>query len=152
MYGGLTAAGVVEVHGKIIGDVCCAELEIGSKGRIEGSIIADDIIVSGEVSGSIYASQIELRNTARVDGDLHYQSLTKKPGAYCAEESDCQCAQAEVVTKYADDGVALTLLQKSPKPAAPMHSWAQQMLRKLRKSQSEERARILVSRFDGSQS
>lgn len=151
MTGGLTAAGVVEIHGKIIGDVCCAELEIGSKGRIEGSVIADEIIVSGEVSGSIYASQIELRNTARVDGDLHYQSLTKKPGAYCTEEPDCQCAQAEFVTEYAESGDALTLPRKSPRPAATMHDWAQQMLRKFRRSRSEEPARILVSRFDGSQ-
>ncbi len=150
LTGGLSAAGVVEIHGKIIGDVCCAELEIGSKGRIEGSVIADEIIVSGEVRGSIYASQIELRNTARVDGDLHYQSLTRRPGAYCTEEPNCQCAQAEVVTEYADDGVALTLPQVSPRPAARLHSWARKMLRKLRKSRSEERARILASRFDGS--
>ncbi len=151
MTGGLTATGVVEIHGTIIGDVCCAELEIGPKGRIEGNIIANDIVVAGEVRGSIYTSQIELRNSARIDGDMHYQSLTKEAGTDCEDETDCQSAQTDAAPELADCGDSLPPPQISPRPVASLNSWVQQMLRKLKRSQSEERARVLASRFDGSQ-
>lgn len=131
LTGGLTANGVVEIRGKICGDVCCAEVEIRPGGCVEGDIVADDVVVAGDVHGSIFASQVELKRTARATGGILFQRLVMTPGAYCVEGPDCQCRHPDAGgTQDVSDRQAP---QSDERPTAfkASRGWARKIIRRL---------------------
>lgn len=79
--GTVTADGLVRVHGKVIGDVRCTELEITDRATIKGTISADTIVVDGSVEGPIRGADVVLKSNAHVTGDIHHTSLTIEKGA-----------------------------------------------------------------------
>jgi cytoskeletal protein CcmA (bactofilin family) len=59
-----------------------ASVRISDKGRVEGKIIAPNIIINGEVKGDIHAYEyIELAKKARITGDVYYSSMEMVLGA-----------------------------------------------------------------------
>lgn len=131
MTGGLTATGVVEIRGKICGDVCCAEVEIRPGGCVEGNIVADDVVVAGDVRGSIFASQVELKRTARATGGILFQRLLMTPGAYCVEGPDCQCRHPDAAGTQED--LDRKVLPSDVRPTAfkASRGWARKIIRRL---------------------
>ena len=43
--GNVTAEGLVEVHGEIEGELNCTTLRVSKKGRINGKIVCQDVVV-----------------------------------------------------------------------------------------------------------
>jgi cytoskeletal protein CcmA (bactofilin family) len=82
ILGNVTAEGLIEINGQIEGDLHCTSLIVSPKGRIVGSITAEQVVVKGKVEGPIQGGEVVLKSQAHVIGDIHHQSLTIEKGAY----------------------------------------------------------------------
>jgi cytoskeletal protein CcmA (bactofilin family) len=75
------------VDGEIEGDVGGAEVIIGEKGRVTGTVAAERVIVRGQISGVIRGVTVTLQASSKVEGDIHHMSLAIEQGA----EFDGRC-------------------------------------------------------------
>jgi len=80
--GNVTSKGEIQVDGEIQGDVHCGSLLLGDKSKVEGSVIAEDVVVRGKVLGSIRGLRVTLQSQSHVEGDIFHQSLAIEQGAY----------------------------------------------------------------------
>lgn len=73
----------VRIEGRVIGEVSSTgTVTVGSKGEVEGDIVAVNAIVGGKVKGSIKASEkIILESESVLIGDLQTVKLTIDEGA-----------------------------------------------------------------------
>jgi cytoskeletal protein CcmA (bactofilin family) len=62
--------GKLLIEGEVQGEVHGSAVVIGKKGRITGTIVAEEIVVSGLVLGSIRGKPIVLQSSSRVEGDV----------------------------------------------------------------------------------
>lgn len=79
--GKVTAEGIVEVYGRIEGEMRCPSLIVTRNAVIAGSIKADKITVDGTVEGPIECGEIILTSHARVAGDVQCRTLVVEKGA-----------------------------------------------------------------------
>ncbi len=80
--GKVTAEGLVKVHGTIEGDLHCTSLVIAETAQINGTVIADKIVVNGRVAGPIRSHDVVLKSQADVTGDIYHKSLIIEKGAH----------------------------------------------------------------------
>jgi cytoskeletal protein CcmA (bactofilin family) len=80
--GNVASKGEIQVDGEIQGDVHCGSLLLGDKSKVEGSVIAEDVVVRGKVMGSIRGLRVTLQSQSHVEGDIFHQSLAIEQGAY----------------------------------------------------------------------
>lgn len=80
--GNVSSKGEIQVDGKIRGDVHCGSLLLGDKAQVDGSVIAEDVVIRGKVMGSIRGLRVTLQAQSHVEGDIHHQSLAIEQGAY----------------------------------------------------------------------
>ena len=76
--GSVSAEGLVEINGRIEGDVHCSSLIISPKAAISGGVEADKVLVDGRVEGPIRGSEVVLKSHAHVVGDIHHQLLLNR--------------------------------------------------------------------------
>jgi cytoskeletal protein CcmA (bactofilin family) len=74
--------GDVVVEGVVIGDVRCKTLTIKERGQVDGSIVAERVIVLGEVNGQIYAGDLVLRTACSVAADIFHKQLLLEDGCF----------------------------------------------------------------------
>lgn len=81
--GKLRAKGMVQIEGRLTGEIYSDQVVIISEGaRLAASIEAESVMVSGEVKGNIAARRkITLGRTARVTGDLCTPGIVIEEGA-----------------------------------------------------------------------
>src|SRR5262245_8416292 len=82
ILGNVTAEGLIEINGHIEGNLHCSSLIVSPKGRIVGSITAEQVVVNGKVEGPIQGGDVVLKSQAHVVGDIVHKSLTIEKGAY----------------------------------------------------------------------
>ena len=83
VFSGTTVTtGKLHVEGEIKGDVTCAQLSIGNKGRVNGAVVAEEVVISGRFEGTISAGSVNLKPSSHVDGDITYNSLEIEHGAH----------------------------------------------------------------------
>ncbi len=82
IVGSVTAEGLVEVNGKIEGDLHCTSLVVSPKASISGGIQAERVVVNGRVEGPIQGGDVVLKSRAHVVGDIEHKSLAIERGAY----------------------------------------------------------------------
>jgi cytoskeletal protein CcmA (bactofilin family) len=87
--GSVSAEGLVEINGRVEGDVHCTSLIISPKATISGGVEADRVLVDGRVEGPIRGDEVVLKSHAHVVGDIHHQRLSIEPGAYFVGRSVC---------------------------------------------------------------
>jgi len=80
--GNITSTGTLALDGHIEGDVHCEQLRIGKEGRIDGVVIAEDVVVDGRIKGDLRGAQVTLKANAHVDGDIFHSSLAIEQGAF----------------------------------------------------------------------
>jgi cytoskeletal protein CcmA (bactofilin family) len=80
--GNVTSKGEIQVDGEIQGDIHCGSLLLGDKSHVQGSVIAEDVVVRGKVVGSIRGLRVTLQAQSHVEGDIFHQSLAIEQGAY----------------------------------------------------------------------
>jgi len=91
--GNVSAEGLVEVHGKIVGELNCTALHVADKGHIIGKIVSEDVVVNGTVDGPIHGGDVALKSQASVIGDVHHNSISIEKGAFFdgrAKQKDSQ--------------------------------------------------------------
>jgi len=82
IIGNVTSKGEIQVDGEIQGDIHCGSLLLGDKSQVQGSVIAEDVVVRGKVVGSIRGLRVTLQAQSHVEGDIFHQSLAIEQGAY----------------------------------------------------------------------
>ena len=83
----IISQGTLQVDGEVEGDVGGSEVIIGEKGKVTGTVAAEQVIVRGQVSGVIRGVTVTLQASSRVEGDIHHMSLAIEQGA----EFDGRC-------------------------------------------------------------
>jgi cytoskeletal protein CcmA (bactofilin family) len=86
----IISQGTLQVDGEIEGDVGGAEVIIGERGKVTGTVAAVRVIVRGTISGVIRGSSVTLQSSSHVEGDIHHMSLAIEQGA----EFDGRCRRA----------------------------------------------------------
>ena len=62
--GNVTSKGELHVNGRVRGDVHCVALVLGENAQVEGSVVAEDVMVRGRLIGSVRALRVMLQSTA----------------------------------------------------------------------------------------
>ena len=86
----IISQGTLQVDGEVEGDVGGAEVIIGEKGKVTGTVAAERVIVRGTISGVIRGVTVALQASSHVEGDIHHLSLAIEQGA----EFDGRCRRA----------------------------------------------------------
>ncbi|MBE0456165.1 polymer-forming cytoskeletal protein [Pseudoalteromonas sp. KG3] len=81
LTGSLVSQGEVQLDGRIDGDVRVNHLVIGNTGCVEGSVVAESVIVKGKIIGSLNASKVVIERSAQVHGDVYQDTLSIDAGA-----------------------------------------------------------------------
>jgi cytoskeletal protein CcmA (bactofilin family) len=85
--GNVTSTGEVHLDGRIHGDVHCVVLVLGGNAQLEGSVVAEDVMVRGRLIGSVRALRVMLQSQAHVEGNLFHKSLSIEQGTHFEGES-----------------------------------------------------------------
>ncbi|MDF1734539.1 MAG: polymer-forming cytoskeletal protein [Minwuia sp.] len=80
--GDMTTDGEVHVDGRVVGDIKCGKLIVGTGASVEGEVRASHVDIRGQVSGRIHGEVVTLARTARVVGDIWHTSLAMEAGAH----------------------------------------------------------------------
>jgi cytoskeletal protein CcmA (bactofilin family) len=86
----IVSEGTLQVDGEVEGDVGGAEVIIGERGKVTGTVAAERVIVRGTISGVIRGATVTLQSSSHVEGDIHHMSLAIEQGA----EFDGRCRRA----------------------------------------------------------
>jgi cytoskeletal protein CcmA (bactofilin family) len=95
----IISQGTLQVDGEIEGDVGGAEVIIGERGRVSGTVAAERVIVRGTISGVIRGATVTLQSSSHVEGDIHHVSLAIEQGA----EFDGRCRRAADASQLTAD-------------------------------------------------
>jgi len=82
VLGNIVADGMLDIDGKIQGNVRCHTATIRSNGRVKGDVVAETVQIYGEVEGLVKARVVNLYNSARVIGVIMHESLSIEDGAF----------------------------------------------------------------------
>src|SRR5262249_9005425 len=77
----IISQGTLQVDGEIEGDVGGAEVIIGERGKVTGTVAAERVIVRGTISGVIRGATVTLQSSSHVEGGIHHMSLAIEHGA-----------------------------------------------------------------------
>ena len=80
--GNVTSKGELHVNGRVQGDVHCVALVLGENAQVEGSVVAEDVMVRGRLIGSVRALRVMLQSTAYVEGNLFHKSSSLEHGTH----------------------------------------------------------------------
>jgi cytoskeletal protein CcmA (bactofilin family) len=87
IIGNVTSKGEIHLNGQVQGDVHCVALVLGENAQLEGSVIADDVMVRGRLIGSVRALRVTLQSKSHVEGNLFHKSLAIEQGTHFEGES-----------------------------------------------------------------
>jgi cytoskeletal protein CcmA (bactofilin family) len=82
IVGDLKSTGDIQIDGTIEGNIEGPLLTVTEQGKIDGSTVANTVLIFGTVNGQVQAKTVHLRSGARVAADIIYESFTMEPGAY----------------------------------------------------------------------
>lgn len=79
--GDVTSSGPVDVQGSVVGSLRAPDIVVAASGRVEGSVIAHDLVVLGAVAGTISARNVQLSRGALVQADVIHERIAIEAGA-----------------------------------------------------------------------
>jgi cytoskeletal protein CcmA (bactofilin family) len=79
--GDATSSGPIEVQGNVVGSLRAPEITVAGSGRVEGSVVAHDLVVLGAVSGRVSARNVQLARSAVVQADVTHERIAIEAGA-----------------------------------------------------------------------
>ncbi len=82
VLGNVISEGMLDIDGKIEGNVRCHTVSIRENGRVKGDVIAEVVHVYGTVEGLVKATSVMLYASAKVTGTVMHESLTIEDGAF----------------------------------------------------------------------
>lgn len=81
MRGDLESEGDILVKGKVHGNIVCKLLIIDVEAIIEGSILADEVVIRGATRGIIKARRVRLEKSANVESEIYHDTFGAEEGA-----------------------------------------------------------------------
>jgi cytoskeletal protein CcmA (bactofilin family) len=87
IIGNIASKGDLHLRGQLQGDVHCHNLLVGEAAKIQGNVIAEEVVVQGSVIGAVRASGVVLQAKCYVEGEVVCQRLTIEQGATFEGES-----------------------------------------------------------------
>ncbi len=113
--GNILCAGSLQIWGRVVGDIHATQLVICEGAKVEGKVVAPDLIIQGAFSGTINGNNVKLQSTAVVEGEIFNKSLTIE-----------QSALFEGVARRLDVPVAAPssaqIKGEEPAPAVALHA------------------------------
>jgi cytoskeletal protein CcmA (bactofilin family) len=85
--GNVESKGDLHLRGHLQGDVHCNSLLVGEAARIQGNVIAEEVVIQGSVVGAVRAAGVVLRAKCHVEGEVVCRRLTIEQGATFEGES-----------------------------------------------------------------
>jgi cytoskeletal protein CcmA (bactofilin family) len=82
IIGNIVSDGVIDFDGTIDGNIRCQMITIRERGRVNGEIIADTVLVYGKVVGLIRSRHAHLFSTCHIEGVVMHESITIEDGAF----------------------------------------------------------------------
>lgn len=82
VLGNIVSEGVLDIDGKIDGNIRCHTASVRENGRVKGDVIAEVVHVYGAVEGLVKAKSVILYATAKVTGTVMHESLSIEDGAF----------------------------------------------------------------------
>ena len=82
IVGNISTQGIVNVKGKVEGDIRSQKVVIENGGLVEGCIYANELVIFGKFQGRIQADKVEIASSGLVRGELVYERLTIDDGAH----------------------------------------------------------------------
>jgi cytoskeletal protein CcmA (bactofilin family) len=81
--GDIIANGDIRIDGELLGNISAqGRLVVGSKGKIEGEIVCNNIEVSGYIKGKLEAKELlTMKSTSKIEGDIAAGKLSVEPGS-----------------------------------------------------------------------
>lgn len=80
IVGKFRSRGKVTLNGTVEGDLHCSSLEVSETGRIQGGIVAEEVLIRGSVEGAVYGNSVELLSSANVQGDIYHHGIGIEKG------------------------------------------------------------------------
>lgn len=81
IQGNVISQGLIQLDGKIEGEININSLTIGEQGWVDGNIDAQEVTVKGKVTGAINAIKVTLEQTAHIKGDINHKTISIESGA-----------------------------------------------------------------------
>jgi cytoskeletal protein CcmA (bactofilin family) len=81
IVGNVSSEGVIQLDGRIEGEIHVRHLTVGIHGLVEGAIFAEEAVIKGTVTGSIKAQKVILEKTAEVRGNIQHEVISIEAGA-----------------------------------------------------------------------
>jgi cytoskeletal protein CcmA (bactofilin family) len=79
--GKIVGGGSVHVLGQVEGELRALTVLIAEGAKVEGDVVAEELIIGGMVKGTIHANRVKLNSTAVVEGDMFHRSLSIEENA-----------------------------------------------------------------------
>ena len=79
--GDATSSGPIEIQGNVVGSLRAPEISVAGSGRVEGSVVAHDLVVLGALSGTVSARNVQLAPSAVVQADVIHERIAIEAGA-----------------------------------------------------------------------
>jgi cytoskeletal protein CcmA (bactofilin family) len=73
--GNIVCAGSLQIFGRVVGDIHASHLVISDTAKVEGKIVAPEMIIQGEFHGTIQSNNVKLQGTAVVEGEIFNKTL-----------------------------------------------------------------------------
>lgn len=81
LLGNIISDGLLDIDGKVDGNVRAHSVTVRPNGAIRGDVMAEDVFVYGRVEGLIKAKNVTLYETAEVQGVIMHEAITIEDGA-----------------------------------------------------------------------
>ncbi len=73
--GNIVCAGSLQIFGRVVGDIHASHLVISDEAKVEGKIVAPELVIQGEFHGTIQSNNVKLQSTAVVEGEIFNKTL-----------------------------------------------------------------------------
>ncbi|MGN6515567.1 MAG: bactofilin family protein [Rhizomicrobium sp.] len=80
--GVVEAEGELTIGGTVIGRVAAIRLVIAAGGRVEGDVIAREVVIAGRLAGRVFAPTVTVEETAHIEGRLFHSTISVARGAH----------------------------------------------------------------------
>jgi len=107
IVGNVSSEGVIQLDGRIEGEIHVRHLTVGIHGLVEGAIFAEEAIIKGSVTGSIKAHKVVLEKTAEVRGNIQHEVISIDAGAVIEGK----------INHISENVTELAMAKKSVKPS-----------------------------------
>lgn len=81
VLGNIISEGMLDIDGRIDGNVRADIITLRDNGAIRGDVMADTVHIYGEVVGLIKAKNVMVYASARINGTIMHESITIEDGA-----------------------------------------------------------------------